>query len=153
MTTVRRCAGITVDGAACRSFAVTGSDHCHLHGDVDSAGLGRSGGIASAERRSVRNRFREDAERSYSERFESLSQAINAEVTRWGDYPHFRHRVPMPSSDISARTQAIPFLLGHGYRKPQQSVFEVQRNGGLEAVFRFLLTRGRLPPVQVAGAL
>jgi hypothetical protein len=137
----RRCAGITTSGAACKSLALAGSDHCRLHGpDADPAALGRRGGLASAERRSVRERFREDAERSYSQLFESLSGAINAEVTRWGDCPHCRHRVPVTFPDIRARTQAIQLLLDQGYGKPPQTIVEQSRDDGLNLFRQFLLT-------------
>jgi hypothetical protein len=140
-TGLRRCAGITKSGAACESFARPGSEHCYFHsGEVDPAAVGRAGGVASAERRSVRERFREDAERRYSQLFESLSEAINAEVTRWGDCPNCKHRVPVTFPDIRARTQAIQLLLDQGYGKPPQTIVEEPREDGLNLLRQFLLT-------------
>jgi hypothetical protein len=109
----RRCAGTTNAGAPCRSRAINGSDFCIFH-DEDHREIARRGGEVSAARRSVRERFREDAEHHYQALFDSLIAATQAEVTRWGDCPECHHRVgargvPVPrgvgvAAPLSGRT-------------------------------------------------
>jgi hypothetical protein len=79
--------------------------------------MGRQGGLVSGVRRSVRERFREDAETHYETLFASLIEAVEASTTRWGDCPGCGHRVPVVFPDIRARTHAVEVLIDQGYRK------------------------------------
>ena len=113
----RGCAAETNAGKPCRSKAMNDSEFCLFHAE-DHREIARRGGEVSAARRSVRERFREDAEVHYEKLIDSLLAAVGAEVTRWGDCPECKHRVPVTFPDIRARTQAIQVLLDQGYGKP-----------------------------------
>jgi hypothetical protein len=97
---------------------------------------GRLGGFTSVERRSVRDRFREDAERYYDQLFGSLVEAIDAEIT-WGDCPHCHHRVPVTFPDVRARTKAIEVLLDQGYGRPVETVVRDDGGLGIDSLMRF----------------
>ena len=115
-----RCQAATKAGKPCRARAVEGSTLCFLDTpEVDPAELGCKAGLANGVRRSVREPFREDAERNYETLIASLLAAVSAEVTRWGDCPECRHRVPVTFPDIRARTHAIEVLIDQGYGRPE----------------------------------
>jgi hypothetical protein len=123
----RRCTATKKNGQPCGSLARPGGEFCHFHSEgADPVAIGRKGGLASGAMRSVRERFREDAEHHYELLFESLKGAIEAETVRWGDCPNCKHRVPVAFPDIRARTQAVQVLLDQGYGRPAQPV-EVDR--------------------------
>jgi hypothetical protein len=88
----------------------------------------------------VRDRFREDAERYYDQLFGSLTEAIDAEITRWGDCPNCHHRVPVTFPDVRARTKAIEVLLDQGYGRPVEKVVRQNAPAELDSLLRFLLT-------------
>lgn len=113
----QRCSALTNAGNPCRSRAMSNSEFCLFHAE-DRWEIARRGGERSAARRSVRDRFREDAEVHYDKLIDSLLAAVGAEVTRWGDCPECKHRVPVTFPDIRARTQAIQVLLDQGYGRP-----------------------------------
>lgn len=126
-----RCEGTTQAGERCRGKALPGSEFCFYHDpESDLAESSRAGGLTTQARRSVRERFREDAERVYETLFTKLLEAVESEITRWGDCPNCKHRVPVTFPDVRARTQAIQVLLDQGYGKPTERV-EVSESASL----------------------
>jgi hypothetical protein len=117
-----RCEAVTKAGEPCRSRAINGSGFCFYHDPVTSQESFSRGGQIGGARRSVRERFREDAERHYELLIKSLLEALDSEVTRWGDCPHCKHKVPVTFPDIRARTQAIQTLVDQGYGRPLEAV-------------------------------
>ena len=82
----QRCTALTNAGKPCRSRAMNGSEFCLFH-TPEREEIARRGGETSASRRSGRERFREDAERSYEKLFSSPIEAVEAEVLTPGRLP------------------------------------------------------------------
>lgn len=118
------CKALTKAGEPCKNPAKRGHDVCTWHGAGDFSEIGRKAGIASGQeriRRSVRERFREDAERMYDTLLKTVQDAIEAEVVRWGECQNCKHKVAVSFPDIRSRTQAIQLLLDQGYGRPPQA--------------------------------
>jgi hypothetical protein len=77
-----------------------------------------------------RGRAREDVDRLYPQIVKALEVACESEVTKYGDCPECKHRVPVTFPDFRGRVQAFQFLAEAGYGKPPETV---ELTVGLEA--------------------
>ena len=77
---------------------------------------------ASKVNSDFRGKLREEVERLYPEIVKALEVAMAADVTKWGDCPRCKKRVPVTFPDLPGRMKAIQFLAEAAHGRPPETV-------------------------------